>query len=174
VITRDENGRAQVAVPSVDADIATKGYVDAVVSDASNSPGSGPGNSSCNIPASTAGYLATHSGTEGTFGVPVDSSTWQKSLIPAGSATALSGSAYAITLLTGQTAAAGSTNTAGGAFGIFVSATAAATARTVMIRDASGRAKVVDPSVAQDIANKGYVDAAVANSNPFAFSSVCT
>ncbi|MDF2934962.1 MAG: hypothetical protein K0Q90_335 [Paenibacillaceae bacterium] len=40
-------------------------------------------------------------------------------------------------------------------------ATAAPTVSTLMTRDAAGRAQVVAPSVAADIANKGYVDTAV-------------
>lgn len=39
---------------------------------------------------------------------------------------------------------------------------AAATASTVMTRDAAGRSKVVDPSASDDIATKGYVDASAA------------
>ncbi len=41
---------------------------------------------------------------------------------------------------------------------LLVAATDAATASTLMRRDASGRAKVADPSAAQDIATKNYVD----------------
>jgi hypothetical protein len=40
-------------------------------------------------------------------------------------------------------------------------ATAAPTVSTLMARDSAGRAQVVAPSVAADIANKGYVDSAV-------------
>lgn len=40
-------------------------------------------------------------------------------------------------------------------------ATSTATASRIMMRDASGRAQVVAPSAAADIANKGYVDGAV-------------
>lgn len=39
--------------------------------------------------------------------------------------------------------------------------TSAATADTVMRRDADGRAQIADPSADADIANKGYVDSAV-------------
>jgi hypothetical protein len=35
LIIRDANGRAQVAAPSADADIATKGYVDSVANTSS-------------------------------------------------------------------------------------------------------------------------------------------
>lgn len=41
------------------------------------------------------------------------------------------------------------------------SATSAATANRLMLRDASGRAQVASPSVSSDIATKGYVDTAV-------------
>jgi hypothetical protein len=41
------------------------------------------------------------------------------------------------------------------------SATAAATANRIALRDGSGRMKVVSPSVDADVANKGYVDDAV-------------
>jgi len=42
--------------------------------------------------------------------------------------------------------------------GYLAAMTAAATANTVMLRDASGRAQVATPSAAGDIATKGYVD----------------
>lgn len=42
------------------------------------------------------------------------------------------------------------------------SATSAATASRLMLRDGAGRAQVVDPSAAADIATKSYVDTAVA------------
>jgi hypothetical protein len=76
----------------------------------------------------------------------------------AGAATALTGAAYKITVQTGQTAAAGTTNTAAGAFGIFIAADAAATARTLVIRDADGRAQVAAPAADADAATKKYVD----------------
>jgi hypothetical protein len=41
-------------------------------------------------------------------------------------------------------------------------ATAGATASTLMLRDANGRAQVANPSANADVANKSYVDAAVA------------
>jgi hypothetical protein len=86
LMKRDGSGRAQVAAPSVAADIARKDTVDAVQSN-----------------------LNTH-------------------------------------------AAVGST-----AHG----ATSAPTVSTLMARDSAGRAQVVAPSVAADIANKGYVDSSV-------------
>ena len=43
-------------------------------------------------------------------------------------------------------------------------ATAAATANTIILRDAAARAKVANPSATTDIANKAYVDSAVAGS----------
>lgn len=46
------------------------------------------------------------------------------------------------------------------------SATSAATANRLMLRDAAGRAKVADPSVAADIATKGYADSAVSSLIP--------
>jgi hypothetical protein len=81
--------------------------------------------------------------------------------VPAGAATTLTGSAYAVTLLTGQTTAAGTANTPAGTFGKFVSAASAATARTVMIRDANGRAQVAAPAADADIPTKKYVDDAL-------------
>lgn len=42
-------------------------------------------------------------------------------------------------------------------------ATSAATANRLILRDGSGRARVANPSHAQDIANKGYVDSQVAS-----------
>jgi hypothetical protein len=41
-------------------------------------------------------------------------------------------------------------------------ATASATASTLMVRDANGRAQVANPSANADVANKSYVDTAVA------------
>lgn len=43
-----------------------------------------------------------------------------------------------------------------------IDATSAATASKIMVRDASGRAQIATPSVAADIANKGYVDGLLA------------
>ncbi|MDR2800411.1 MAG: hypothetical protein LBB52_03985 [Desulfovibrio sp.] len=45
--------------------------------------------------------------------------------------------------------------------------TVAATASTIMARDANGRAQIAPPSVDADIANKGYVDTTVTQANSF-------
>lgn len=52
------------------------------------------------------------------------------------------------------------------------SATAAATANRLMLRDASGRCAVATPSAAGDIATKGYVDTAIAGAGTGTVTSV--
>lgn len=64
--------------------------------------------------------------------------------------------------LTGPTGPAGGVNSVNGATGAVTVAqigTAAATASTIPIRDASGRMKAATPSATDDVANKAYADA---------------
>jgi hypothetical protein len=94
IVRRDADGRAQVAWPDDDGDIATKGYVDGAMTEADLG----------SVRADLAAHVA---------------------------ATAVH------------------------------SATNAATANRIVMRDASGRAQVANPSASADIATKSYVDTAV-------------
>jgi hypothetical protein len=172
IIRRDASGRAQVAAPSDGGDIANKKYVDDGVSEAVSAvAGDIAGHVAATtahgaVSAATADRLVLRdSAGRARVSAPSDGGDIaNKTYVDgrpapkAGTATALSGTAFKITVQTGQTAAAGSTNTAAGAFGIFIAADSAATARTVMIRDASGNASVAAPTADDHVATKVYVD----------------
>jgi hypothetical protein len=76
IVQRTDGGAIEAGDPTQDKHAATKGWTNTAISGKQDS-----------IPASTGGYLATHSGTAGSFGTPVDSSAWQKSQVPAGTTT---------------------------------------------------------------------------------------
>ena len=53
-----------------------------------------------------------------------------------------------------------------------IDATVAATASKIMVRDASGRAQIANPSAAADIANKGYVDGLLAANDAMVYKGI--
>jgi hypothetical protein len=103
LVLRDAAGRAQVAAPSVAADIARKDTVD--------------------------GHAAATTGVHGVGASTVESAAGAQAKVDAHA---------------NQTAAHG--------------ATVGATADRLVLRDAAGRAKIAAPAVSSDIASKGYVD----------------
>ena len=139
LIHRDAAGRAQVAAPSVAADIARKDTVDAVQTN-----------------------LTTHEGNTTTAHGAVSAATASKLVVrdasgrAAFAAPSAAGDAAILSTVTTHAAL-----TAAGTHG----SASAATVNTLIHRDASGRAKVVAPSAADDIARKDTVDAVQTNLN---------
>jgi len=72
IALRDASKNIKVGTPTDAAHAAPKTYVDTETA-----------KYQVKIAAGTSGYLATHSGTAGTFGTPVNSAAWQKTQVPA-------------------------------------------------------------------------------------------
>lgn len=79
----------------------------------------------------------------------------------------ISGRPTAVSNLTNDIGYITSTATITGASGSVTGQTSAPTVNKVMVRDSSGRAQVAAPSLAADIATKGYVDAVSGSGNNF-------
>jgi microcystin-dependent protein len=138
IITRDGAGRAQVVAPSVAADIARKDTVDAVQTN-----------------------LGTHTAltTAGVHGSTVAATADKLVHRDASGRSQVATPAAAADIARKDTVDAVQTNLANhAALTNPHSAVAAPTADRMILRDAAGRAQVVNPSVAADIATKGYAD----------------
>jgi hypothetical protein len=193
IITRDAAGRAQVVAPSAAADIARKDTVDAVQTNltthaALTNPHSATaaptadrlvlrdaaGRAQIVAPSVAAdivnkGTLDTHaaltgSSAHGAVSAPTASQLMTRDA--AGRAQVVAPS-VAADIARKDTVDAVQTNlTNHAALTNPHSATAAATADRLVLRDGAGRAQVVAPSVAADIATKGYADGLLANPYP--------
>lgn len=133
IVQRNSSGRAQIATPSVAADIATKGYADAVQT-----------NLNTHINIQTIGVHGSMDSAAAGKLVHRDGSGRAK-MAPPSVATDIAIKDTIDTHANIQTA---------GVHG----STVAATANKAVHRDAAGRAKVAAPSVAADIARKDTVD----------------
>lgn len=134
---RDSGGRAQVVDPIAAQDIATKVYVDAVQS-----------NLDTHTSATTV-HGSTPNATPSTI-MQRDGAGRAKCVDPI-AATDISNKQYVDAVQTNLTNHMSNSSAHG--------ATSSATISTIMLRDNAGRAKIVDPQAATDIANKQYVDA---------------
>lgn len=151
VMKRDSSGRAQVADPAAAQDAATKAYVDNRV-----------GTRIASIPTPNIVYGTDTSGNQATYNVKGGAFEWSlaqrgaNGTLKVGEPSVDTDAAtkkYVDTGLSGK-AAASHTHTSEQ----ISDAVSTATASMVIRRDSAGRAQVADPSVAADIATKGYVD----------------
>jgi hypothetical protein len=186
LVLRDANGRAQVADPSANADIATKNYVDTteatmrrvltnqqsataytfVLSDegkvvyynVDSTPVAYTIPLNANVAFPTGSWIDVYQGASGT--VTISGAAGVTLRGPDGTATVTLRGTYSKVRLTKSNA---DTWQASGDY-VNVSttattnATSSPTVSTLVKRDAAGRAQVVDPSAAADIATKNYVD----------------
>lgn len=152
VIVRDINGRAQVVDPSVAADISTKNYVDTQVATKANN--------TVTISAGTGltggGDLTANRTLTVAYGSIAGTAVQGNDARVTADQAAATASIRTIGTGALQAAAGNHTHTSTG----ITDAASAATASVIMKRDINGRAQVVDPSVAADIATKNYVDTA--------------
>lgn len=188
IVLRDANGRAQVADPSASADIATKNYTDGLRRVATNNQSATAYTFALtdegkvvfyNVDSSAVAYTIP---TNATVAFPVGS--WID--VYQGSTGAVTVSGAAGVTLRGPDGSSSitlraqyskvritksSTDTwqwSGDAVTVSTTATTNATASaftgTLVKRDANGRAQMVDPAVAQDIATKNYADTKASSS----------
>ncbi|AYD81521.1 minor tail protein [Arthrobacter phage KBurrousTX] len=152
LVMLDASGRAAVAAPSGGGDIANKTYVDAQVATRAASSHTHPWTQITSLPASFTPSAHTH--------VWADLTDAPATFTPSAhthSATDINtGTLSAARLPAASGATAGSMSAADKTK--LDNASAAATANTLVLLDAAGRAQVAAPSVAADIANKSYVD----------------
>lgn len=168
IVRRDASGRAQVATPSAAGDIATKGYVDGAIAGGSTAtplptPGTVMGRDAAGrsqvVAPAVAADIATKGYADALGSYIVDpvglimrrNSTGQSQVSLPVSLDDVANKQYVDNQ---DTSIYAYINNGGGAV-------VAATPDTAMKRDSSGRSKVVDPSVAADIATKNYVDTSI-------------
>ena len=149
LVLRDASGRVRAASPSAAADIANKDYVDKTV-------------------AASAKVTELSDARDGArkAATGVAASEYAVGAVNA----SVSEANAAVSGVSASVAAHEKATTAHGA-------TAAATANAIILRDASGRARVASPSAAADIATKEYVDGVaggVANGNTATATKLAT
>ncbi|QGZ17126.1 minor tail protein [Arthrobacter phage DrYang] len=152
LVMLDASGRAAVAAPSGGGDIANKTYVDTQVATRAASSHTHPWAQITGAPATYAPSAHTHAFDDLT-GVPA---TFAPSAHTHSGADITSGTVPAARLPLATGAVNGAMSAADKTK--LDNASAAATANTIVMLDANGRAQVGAPSVAADIANKSYVD----------------
>jgi GH35 family endo-1,4-beta-xylanase len=163
LMLRDASGRVQAASPAAGADIATKSYVDTAIAGAVVADDSVSNAKLTNVAsASLKGRISAGAGD------PEDLTAVQvRSLLnvaDGATAAGVAGDAFAATHPgSGGSAHATATASAAGFLAAadkakLDAATASATAATLMLRDASGRVQVADPSAPADVATRSWVE----------------
>lgn len=154
LVTRDSAGRAQFADPVSANDAANKEYVD------SKTAGDA-GEVQANLDKHINNKSNPHAVSLGQLGVTATAAELNKLDGFTGSASKLNFTngltSDAQTQLNAKATTASLNSHTGATTGVH-GATSSATESKIVIRDSAGRAKVKDPSDADDIANKGYVD----------------